>query len=471
MRRKPVSRVMLAGVGSGSGKTTITCGLVAAIKNRKIKVATCKCGPDYIDPMFYEQIQHCPSTNLDLFFVKKDMVQYLLSKNAEQADFTVVEGVMGFYDGCGMTTTEASSYDLARQTDTPVILILPARGRAISLLAELKGFLEFQKDHTIKGVILNGISPMAGNFLKEEIEKKFAIKVYGCVPKLQNFHLESRHLGLVLPEELDDLAEKLLALGKEMEAYLDVDGILSLGEEAPELSVECPKEVCEIYKKEKAVIEKIISSKLRIGLAKDLAFSFYYKDNLEFLKGMGCELVPFSPLADEKLPPKLDAVIFGGGYPELYAKELSENRSMIEDIRSQLSKGLCCMAECGGFMYLHEQLQDQNQNTYAMVGAIKGAALKKERLVRFGYIRLQPQMENIFLKEREEIKAHEFHYWDSDNNGAAWKAMKPSGNRSWDCMHITDTMIAGYPHLYYYSNMLLPIRFLQRCLEQRKESR
>ena len=469
MRMEHVPRVMLAGVGSGSGKTTITCGLLAALKRRGMKAATCKCGPDYIDPMFHEQIHHFPSTNLDLYFVQNDIVRYLLQRNAKGTNVSVIEGVMGFYDGCGMTTDAASSYDLAKQTQTPAILILPAKGMALSVLAQLQGFLEFRKDHTIKGVILNGISPMTGKMLKEKIEQEFSVKVYGCIPKLENFQLESRHLGLVTPYELENLEQELDKLGVEMEQFLDIDGILALAETAPELDMDRPVQIKDIYEKEKEAIASIKAAKLRIGVARDLAFCFYYKDNLEFLKEMGCEIVPFSPLQDPKLPEQLDAVIFGGGYPEIYARQLSENQSMRESVYEQLSKGLCCMAECGGFMYLHEQMEDQKKQMYPMVGIIKGKTEKKERLVRFGYAELSAQTSNPFLEEGERIKAHEFHYWDSENNGSAWVATKPSGNRSWECMHVTDTMVAGYPHLYFYSNLHVPIRFLQRCIEQRKE--
>ena len=469
MSMEHVPRVMVAGVGSGSGKTTITCGLLAALKRRDIKASTCKCGPDYIDPMFHEQIHHFPSTNLDLYFVQNDIIKYLLQRNAKGSAVSVIEGVMGFYDGCGMTTDAASSYDLARQTQTPVILILPAKGRAISVLAELQGFLEFRKDHTIKGVILNGISPMSGKILKEKIEQEFDVKVYGCVPTLENFQLESRHLGLVTPYELENLEQELDKLGADMEQYLDIDGILTLAHTASDLDSDCPDRIKKIYEKQKDAITSIKSAKLRIGVARDLAFCFYYKDNLEFLKEMGCEIVPFSPLQDSELPKLLDAVIFGGGYPEIYARQLSENQSMRESVYRELSNGLCCMAECGGFMYLHEQMEDQTKQAYPMVGFIKGKTEKKERLVRFGYAELSAQERNTFLMEEERIKAHEFHYWDSDNNGNAWRATKPSGNRSWECMHVTDTMLAGYPHLYFYSNLQVPIRFLQRCIEQRKE--
>lgn len=235
---------------------------------------------------------------------------------------------------------------------------------------KVKMFLEFRKDHTIKGVILNGISPMSGKILKEKIEQEFDVKVYGCVPTLENFQLESRHLGLVTPYELENLEQELDKLGADMEQYLDIDGIFALAHTASDLDSDCPDGIKKIYEKQKDAIASIKSAKLRIGVARDLAFCFYYKDNLEFLKEMGCEIVPFSPLQDSELPKQLDAVIFGGGYPEIYARQLSENQSMRESVYGELSEGLCCMAECGGFMYLHEQMEDQTKQAYPMVGFI-----------------------------------------------------------------------------------------------------
>lgn len=468
MSEKAIPRVMIAGTGSGCGKTTITCGILAALKKRGLSLAACKCGPDYIDPMFHQQINQIPSTNLDLCFAKEDTVRYLLMKNAGNADVTVIEGVMGFYDGMGMDTVKASSYDVARVTDTPVILLINAKGMALSVLPIIQGFLEFQKDHTIKGIILNGVSSMTGKLLQKQIEAAYPVKVYGTIPYLEAFHLESRHLGLITPYEIADIQKEIDRIGEIVEKYVDLDGLLALAKETNPLSVEPPAIVKTLQQEQKGAIEKIKNASLRIGVAFDPAFCFYYKDNLEFLKELGCTLVNFSPLKDARIPENLDILLLGGGYPEIYARELSANESMRKSILHAIEEGMPCMAECGGFMYLHEQMEDENGQWYPMVGVIQGKTWKKDKLVRFGYASLTARQENKFLKDGETIQAHEFHYWDSDNNGSYFLATKPSGKKSWECMHVTENLIAGYPHLYFYSNLAVPVRFLLQCVEKKK---
>ena len=203
--------------------------------------------------------------------------------------------------------------------------------------------------------------------------------------------------------------------------------------------------------------------KIRLAVARDKAFCFYYKDNLEVLEQFGCELVPFSPLEDKYLPESIDALLLGGGYPEVYAKQLSDNVSMREDIRTKITSGLPCLAECGGFMYLHKRMEDEEGTFYPMVGVIDGEAANQKKLVRFGYINISGNKENPYLCPEKIIKGHEFHYWDSSNNGDTFRAQKPSGKRGWDCVHGTAQMIAGYPHLYYYSNLEMIGAFLSQC--------
>ena len=455
-----VPRVMIAGTNSGSGKTTIVCGILAALKKRKIKAASCKCGPDYIDPMFHSRIFGVPSKNLDLFFTEKECVRYLMAKNAKGTDITITEGVMGFYDGMQMDDDKASSYDLAKQTETPVILVVQCKGMALSVLPVIKGFLDFRKDHTIKGVILNGVSKMTGNMLTEMIEETLHLKVYGCIPYLKDFQFASRHLGLVTPYELEHIQTDIEALGDIIEENVLLDEIIALADTAPPLEEQLPK-MLELPADAKNRQKE--TEKLHIAVGWDKAFCFYYKDNLELLEEMGCELIKFSPLSDSTIPPNADAILLGGGYPELYAKELSENLSMRESIKEAIANGMPCMAECGGFMYLHDRMEDENGTMYPMAGVIEGSAGNQKKLVRFGYVQLEAVHENDYLKEGEKIKAHEFHYWDSTHNGDDFLAVKPSGKRQWHCMHAKDNLLAGYPHLYFYSNLKVPLRFLEKC--------
>ncbi|SES63761.1 cobyrinate a,c-diamide synthase [[Clostridium] polysaccharolyticum] len=455
-------RVLIAGTNSGCGKTTVVCGLLAALKQAGLKAASCKCGPDYIDPMFHSQVFGIPSSNLDLFFSTREEARVILEENGKCADVTIVEGVMGAFDGMQMDSDKASSYDVAKQTQTPMILVVNAKGMALSVVPIIKGYLEFRKDHAIKGVILNNVSKMTGIRLKEVIEKELPVNVYGCIPALSEFKLSSRHLGLVTPFELEQIQTDLARLGTQMAEYLDLEGILALAKSAPPIHEKQPKER-----------EEMLASKagkgLRVGVAWDKAFCFYYKENLRMLELLGCELVYFSPLKDNALPEGIDAVLLGGGYPELYARDLSENESFLKDINQRLCNGLPCLAECGGFMYLHEQMEDDKGEVYKMAAVIPGKTANQKKLVRFGYTVLEANQENPYLKEGETIKAHEFHYWDSDNNGETFLSKKPSGKRSWVSGHGTDTILAGFAHLYYPSNWKVVRRFLEQCKAQKEK--
>lgn len=460
MKRK-LPRILLAAGASGSGKTLITCGLLQVLVNREKKVASFKCGPDYIDPMFHTRVIGTKSRNLDTFFSGEELTRYLLGKNGADCEIAVMEGVMGFYDGVAGTTTRASAYDLARVTKTPVILIVNSKGMSLSLCAYIKGFMDYKKDSNIKGVIFNQMSPMLYPRMKELVEHELGISVLGYVPKVEDCVIESRHLGLVLPEEIPQLKERLMKLSQVLEKSLDIEGILKLAEEAPELSWEKPAEISWKSQEE-----------LRIGIAKDAAFCFFYEDNLELLREMGATLVPFSPLADRKLPENLDGLLLYGGYPELNGKALEENVSIREEIRSAIEGGMPCLAECGGFMYLHEQMEGMDGKFYKMAGVIPGKTWRTPRLTRFGYITLEQNLDAdgrkvpvLGEKDLGCIPAHEFHYFDSDNCGGSFHAKKPLSSRGWDCIHGTDRMLAGYPHLYYYANPRIPRAFLKKCLE------
>lgn len=302
------ARILLAAGASGSGKTLITCGLLQALVNRGLKTASFKCGPDYIDPMFHSRVIGAKSRNLDTFFTDSETTKYLFCENAVDCDISVMEGVMGFYDGVAGTTTKASAYDLASVTDTPVILIVNSRGMSVSLAAYVKGFMEYRKDSHIQGVIFNQMSPMLYPRMKELLEKELNIKVLGYVPKMDDCVIESRHLGLVLPDEIPELKENLHRLAEVLEKTLDIDAILQLAESARELSAKEPR------------IDFCLKHPLRIGVADDEAFCFFYEDNFRLLRKMGAELVHFSPIRDKKLPAGLDGLLLYGGYPELMEK-------------------------------------------------------------------------------------------------------------------------------------------------------
>lgn len=458
-----IPRILLAAGASGSGKTLITCGLLQALVNRGMKVASFKCGPDYIDPMFHSRVIGTKSRNLDTFFTGREKTRELLAVNSEGCDLAVMEGVMGYYDGVGGISTMASAYDLADTTDTPVIFIVNSKGMSLSLLAYIKGFLEYKKDSRIKGVIFNQMSPMLYPRMKEAVEKELGISVYGYVPKVEDCVIESRHLGLVLPEEIPELKERLMRLAEILEKSLDIDGILSLASGAKELENPVEKEGAKISSWK-------LPKRVRLAVADDEAFCFFYEDNFRLLEEMGAELVRFSPMRDSRMPQNTDGLLLYGGYPELNAKKLEDNHSMRKDIREKILSGMPCMAECGGFMYLHEEMEDMEGKLRRMAGVISGKAYRTPKLSKFGYITLTlKEGETVFGVNPGKLPAHEFHYFDSENCGDSFRADKPLSKRGWDCIHGSDRLMAGFPHLYYYGNPRLAQAFLEKCLEYKKE--
>lgn len=448
-----IPRLMLAAPASGSGKTLITCGLLQAFQNRKQKPVSFKCGPDYIDPMFHTRVIGTKSRNLDSFLSAPDTVRMLLRENAEGCGIVVLEGVMGYYDGIAGVSTRASAYEIASITDTPVILIINAAGISLSAAALVRGFLHFREDSHICGVILNQISPMLYPRMKEQIEKETGIRVFGYVPKLSDCVIESRHLGLLMPEEIEGFQQKIRHLGEVLEKSIEIDELLQTAQRAPEIS----------NLSEEEGIKKLISGgPLRIGVARDEAFCFFYEDNLELLKKMGAQLVEFSPLHDTHLPENICGLLLNGGYPELYAEELSNNHRMLREIAEGIRSNLPVMAECGGFMYLQNSMESKKDHKkYPMAGVIDSDSFDTGRLSRFGYVTLSGG--KVFGEEVGEIPAHEFHHYDSAACGEAFLAEKPLCSRSWKCMYATDTMLAGFPHLYYYGNRKVPEAFLKAC--------
>ncbi len=445
----PERRIVFAAPGSGSGKTTVTCGVLQALCDRGMRVFSFKCGPDYIDPMFQERVIGVPSGTLDLFFQDPGTMKRLFKKHAADAEIAVVEGVMGYYDGQGAATDEASTYQVAKTLEAPVVLIADARGQSLSALATLEGFMRFRPDSNIRGVIFNRMSESVFRALKPEVEKLGVIPL-GYLPKADDLMIESRHLGLVTPDGIADLSGKLRKLADLLSRTVDLDALVRLSEEAPELTA--PPAPA----REKAPA-------VRIACARDEAFCFWYRDNLELLRELGAETVFFSPIRDKTLPEGVKGLILPGGYPELYAKELADNREMRSAVFEAVRSGMPCLAECGGFLYLHRELEDMDGNFLPMAGVLDARARRTNRLGRFGYVTLSAQEDKGLFKAGETVRAHEFHYYESEDCGTDLHAVKPAGNRNWDCCHVTETLFAGFPHLYYESDPGLVLRFLRKA--------
>ena len=455
-----LNRIMIAAPGSGSGKTTITCALLKALKNRGEQVVSYKCGPDYIDPMFHKQVIGIPSKNLDTFFTDEDATRELFLKNRTEKDFVVMEGVMGLFDGLGGIKEEGSSYHLAKVTETPIVLVIDAKGMGRSVIPMIAGFLAYDKEHLIKGVILNKMSKYYYEIIKPLIEEELRIRVLGYFPDEKDINLESRHLGLVMPNESEDIQKRLQVMSKRFEKTVDVEEIEHIAEQAKELlPAQKPLNINGCSDKE--------CSRPVIAVAKDEAFCFYYEDNLLMLQENGAKITYFSPLHDTKLPDCCDALLIGGGYPELYAGELSRNVNMRNAIKQAIDTGMPIVAECGGFMYLHESITDKDGISHPMVGVIPATCSYKGKLVRFGYVEIQ-ENKSCFLPEGQLIKGHEFHYFDSTDNGDCCTAQKPTTGREYPCVMEGDNYWMGFPHLYYPSNPFFAESFVKKAEKYKK---
>ena len=446
MQRR-VPRLVLAGTNSGCGKTTVTCAVLQSLVRRGLRVGAAKCGPDYIDPMFHSRVIGAKSSNLDSFFFDRNTMRYLLAHNGQDCDITVIEGVMGYYDGLGLTSTRASTYETARETESPVVLVVNARGAALSVVAAVQGFLDFAPDNNVQGVILNGCSAMSYGALARELESRLGVRACGYLPRLPECALESRHLGLVTADEVADLREKLRQLAEAAEKTLELDALLEIAHNAPVLDFTPP-----------VLPEK--GAPVRIGVARDRAFCFYYEDSLDLLRQLGAELVSFSPLTDERLPNGIQGLYLCGGYPELYAAQLEKNHALRRQIRDAVHTGMPCIAECGGFMYLTQSIAGR-----AMVGALPGDCFDTGKLTRFGYITATAREDNLLCRAGEQVPMHEFHHWDTPQPGDAFGAEKPSG-KQWRCAYATDTLYAGFPHFHFYAKPVMAQRFLAACRKE-----
>lgn len=445
-------RVMICAPASGSGKTQITCGLLQAFLSRGLKAMAFKCGPDFIDPMFHTKVIGAKSRNLDSFFSEESTLKYILGNNFQGSDIAVIEGVMGYYDGISAASDKGSTYELAKKTDTSVILIVDCHGASLSVIPMIKGFVEYKENSLIKGVILNKMSENIYDKIREQIEMETGIEVLGFVPVSPDLVIKSRHLGLVAPDEIEDYQNKLGMFANLMEQTVNLDRILQIAEDATPIEYREPD------------LPKL-SREVTIAVAKDEAFCFYYEDNLDILSKMGAKIVEFSPLWDAEVPKQADGILLGGGYPELYARQLSENKTMLKSIKNKKNTGIPLMAECGGFLYLHEWMEDMDQNGFQMAGVIPGKAYKTQKLNRFGYITLTSELDQMIADKGMQIKGHEFHYYDSTNCGDGFEAKRPLAQDQWKCIVSGENLAAGFPHLYYYSNPQIPYNFLKRCVE------
>ena len=447
-----VPRILIAGASSGCGKTTAVCTILTLLKRRGVKVNACKCGPDYIDPMFHTAVLGVPSANLDPFFCDKPLLRRLLCENAGE-DITVIEGVMGYYDGTGDDGTLNSTYTVAENTDTPVILVLDGKGSAASLLAQIEGFLHYKENSRIRGVLFNRVNSGTYAYLTKLMRSRFgdAVLSVGFVPAFpKEYAVPSRHLGLVTAGEIADLNENINAVADLCLETIDIDRLCSIAGSATDIA--CQQQQIPRF------------APVKIAVAKDAAFCFYYKDTLRLLEKMGAEHICFSPLNNEPVPTDACGLLLGGGYPELYAQLLEKNTAAKESVVRAVRSGMPTIAECGGFQYLGKTLDGR-----VMCGALPHESANAGKLVRFGYVTLTAKTDGLFGSAGMVLKGHEFHYWDSTVTGDSFTAEKPNG-KAWGCVVSTPTLYAGYPHLFLPAVPEAATAFYEKCLHY-KETR
>ena len=431
---------MIAATGSGRGKTTFVTGLLKALKenmgNSK-SIHAFKCGPDYIDPMFHRDVLGIPSTNLDSFFCNEALLNEVFNKNA--GDINVVEAAMGLYDGIG-TSKRASAMEIASLLGIKIVLLVDGSGMGYSIIPMIKGFLSEDENKLISGIVINRISERYYSRIAPVIEKETGIKVLGFLPNVKGAQLDSRHLGLVFPDEAD-FQKKVSLISEQIKKSVNIDGIIAIGTESNKIASNVNKVGCET-----TVIDNALCGK-KIFVARDEAFTFCYEENIKLLKRLGASISFFSPLHDKGIGEDADVIILYGGYPENYAKELSSNKCMLESISRASNRGVKIIAECGGFMYLTDYISVDGIN-YEMAHVISGHAYRKTGLVRFGYVNVLSQSNDCV------IKAHEFHHFDVDDVEYTdeYIVVNEATKEEYKGIVKRDNIFAGYPHLYYLSN-------------------
>lgn len=434
--------VLIAGTHSGCGKTTVSIGIMAALSARGIVLAPFKAGPDYIDPGFHAYVTGQKSHNLDAYMLNTANLKYLYAKYA-QGKCAMIEGVMGMFDGYGKDGV-ASSAHVSRITGTPVVLVIDGKGMSTSAAAIVKGFADFDPSVTIAGVIVNRVSNDAHyRMIKAAVETHTGIPCLGYLPKDERIALYSRHLGLIPQGEVAGLDEKIQQLRHLVEAHIDLDAIVKIAQAHDIGPVTMPDALCRFYEDNR----KRFADK-RIGIARDAAFTFYYEANLDMLRELGARLVPFSPLADRALPEGLEALYMGGGFPEVFAEQLSDNALFRQNLTSRFENGLRCYAECGGFMYLARSITTLEKETYDMVGLFNTGCMMTKRLKRFGYVTVD--------YNGLRFGAHEFHhsYMEEGDLDYRYRIEKHRDGmliKTWKCGAQHKNTIAGYPHVHFYA--------------------
>ncbi len=439
-------RLVIAGTHSGVGKTTVVVGLMAALARRGVVVQPFKVGPDYIDPGHHSRVAGRPSRNLDTWMLRQGQIAGVFQCAAAGAGVSVIEGVMGLFDGHAPTSDRGSTAELAKWLRAPVILVVDGSCMARSAAALLHGFLTFEPQLRIAGVIVNRVSASHYQLIQRACRSHDNIPLLGYVPRDAELTIPERHLGLVPAPEDDRVVQVAKRLADVMEQTIDLRRLTRIANSASPLPSAPP-----LWPRRNGSVQRV-----RIGVAKDQAFHFYYPENLEALTECGAELVTFSPLEDERLPDALDALYIGGGFPEFFAGELSRNAAMRSAVRRAIGVGVPTYAECGGLMYLAKRLCDAQGRSHSMVGALPGTVRMTDRLQHFGYVTVRSLRNTILARADDSIKGHEFHHsvWErpaSPRQTAYRVAQQRKSGRLEGFSNAN--LLASYIHVHFLTNV------------------
>ncbi|ABR46308.1 cobyrinic acid a,c-diamide synthase [Alkaliphilus metalliredigens QYMF] len=464
MKRK--GAILLAGTHSGVGKTTISLGIMGALKKRGEKVKPFKVGPDYIDPQFHQYVTGIPSRNLDSHLIDPRVLESLFHKNVGDDEIAVIEGVMGLYDGLGTHRDQGSSAHISKIVKAPVILIIDGKGMSASAAAMVLGYQAYDKEVDIQGVIINNLSgDKHYDLLRQAIERDTGIPCIGYLKQQKQIQLASRHLGLIPSMEVPELKEKVAQMVEMIEETVDVDLLIEIAlrwqpssPKSPEYSREC----------------KDMGTGLNIAYAYDQAFHFYYEDNLDLLREMNVTLIPFSPLKDTVLPKDIHALYIGGGFPEVFAPELEANEALRREIKKKSEEGLPIYGECGGLMYLTKGIKTIEGKVHPMVGIFDVYSEMTQRLQRFGYAEIQVSEESGILKDVGKVKTHEFHRsrLESQEQNYSYTVQKKRDDKvvdRWQCGLEKNNTLGAYGHIHFYSNLNFPKAWIEAAKSYKKK--
>ena len=447
--------MVVAATGSGVGKTTVTVGLIDALRSRGLKVAVFKCGPDYLDPTYHRRAADVASHNLDGWMMGREAVLATFARCARGFDIAIIEGMMGLFDSATPTGDEGSTGEIAKWLEAPVLLVVDASGMARSIAAMASGYANFDPALNLAGVICNRVG--SRGHLEMLRMASSAVRVVGGLPGDATLTFPERHLGLRSADETAVPQRLLDAWGKLASEWLDLDAIEGIARSAPALTVQSAQRS-----------HRSVDQSCRIGLAWDDAFHFYYEDNLRRLEECGAEIIRFSPAHDTTLP-EVDGLYFGGGYPEVLAQELSHNRTMIEAVRAFAKLGRPIYAECGGMMYLTGAIRTLDGKTWPMAGLITGAAVMSERLQALGYVEITTRAESILGPKGTHFRGHQFRY-SALENGAPLPPLyevRPKWGTPFEEGYACGTVVASYVHAHWASSPAIPAAIVEACVRSR----